>query len=240
MLPPPVGSDKPIKILIDGGPTGAVLDALAEILPPTDRSIDVLLMTHPHLDHFGGFIDVLQNYHVGVFLGGGRKADVDSYKELHDALVAQQVPYVQLVEGDAIRVGEYRLDILSPNSQELLAGDLNDVSVVGLFTAPEFKVLYTGDIGEDVEARLVQDYDVNVDVLKVGHHGSRFSSSEVFLKEASPAISIIEVGKNTYGHPAPAALERLLRYGSQIFRTDEQGIIEVVFENGKLKVLGGK
>jgi competence protein ComEC len=229
-----------IKVLIDGGPTGAVLDNLAEVLSPVDRRIDVLMMTHPQLDHFGGLIDVLNTYQVGVFVSSGRKADVEAYQELHDALVKNNVPYVQLTEGDALRIGDVRFDILSPSPQESLSGELNDSSVVALLTAPDFKALYTGDIGQSTESRLVREYDIDVDVLKVGHHGSRFSSSEEFLKEVSPAISVIEVGKNTYGHPTKAVLDRLAKYGSQIFRTDTQGLIKVVFENGQFQVLGGK
>lgn len=229
-----------IKVLIDGGPTGAVLDNLAEILSPVDRRIDVLMMTHPQLDHFGGLIDVLNTYQVGVFVGSGRKADVEAYQELHDALVKNDVPYVQLTEGDALKIGDARFDILSPSPQESLSGELNDSSVVALLTTPEFRALYTGDIGENIETRLVRDYDIDVDVLKVGHHGSRFSSSEAFLKEVSPAVSVIEVGKNTYGHPTKVVLDRLLKYGSQIFRTDTQGMIKIVFENGQFRVLGGR
>ncbi|MDO8601749.1 MAG: MBL fold metallo-hydrolase [bacterium] len=229
-----------IKVLIDGGPTGAVLDNLARILSPVDRRIDIVMMTHPQLDHFAGLIDVLNTYDVGAFVSSGRKADVEAYRELHQALVTNNVPYIQLTEGDALRIGEARFDILSPSSQESVSGELNDSSVVALLTTPDFRALYTGDIGENIESRLVRDYDIDVDVLKVGHHGSRFSSSEEFLKEASPAISVIEVGKNTYGHPTAAALDRLLKYGSQIFRTDQQGLIKIVFRNGQFQVLGAR
>ncbi len=240
VLPASAGSRRAVKILIDGGPTGAVLDNLAKIFSPVDRRIDVLIMTHPQLDHFGGLIDVLQTYEVGVFLGSGRKADVEAYAELRETLVAHGVPYLQVEEGDALVIGDARLDILSPSEQEVLSGELNDTSVVALLTTPDFKALYTGDIGANVEERLAREHDVNVDVLKVGHHGSRFSSSEGFLKEVSPAVSVIEVGKNTYGHPTKTVLDRLLKYGSQIFRTDEQGMIKVVFENGEFQVFGGK
>jgi len=240
VLPAGNGSAGTVKVLIDGGPTAAVLDNLSKILSPLDRRIDVLMMTHPQLDHFGGLIDVLKTYEVGVFVSSGRKADVEAYRELHDALVKNNVPYVQLTEGDALRVGDSRFEILSPSSQESVSGELNDSSVVALLATPNFKALYTGDIGENIETRLVRDYDINVDVLKVGHHGSRFSSSDAFLKEVSPSVSVIEVGKNTYGHPTKAALDRLLKYGSHIFRTDQQGLIRVVFENGELRVFGEK
>lgn len=228
------------KVLIDGGPTGAVLDGLGRVLSPLDRRIDVVMMTHPQLDHFAGLIEVLNLYDVGVFVGSGRVADVEAYRELREALMKNEVPYVQMKEGDAIMIGDARLDILGPSDEEVLSGELNDSSLVALLTVPEFKALYTGDIGFMVEERLVRDYDIDVDVLKVGHHGSRFSSGEVFLKEITPAISVIGVGKNTYGHPTKTVLDNLLRYGSRIFRTDTDGLIKIEYVDGALVVSGEK
>ncbi len=228
----PEAGGQSIKVLVDGGPTGAVLDALARALPATDRRIDVVIMTHPHLDHFGGLIDVLSLYDVGVFIGSGRRADVTAYRGLHEALIASEVPYIQVGEGDAITVGEYRLAILSPSSQEFLGGDLNDTSLAFILSAPEFKAFFAGDIGEGVEERLVRDYDINADILKVGHHGSRFSSSRPFLAEVSPEISVIEVGKNTYGHPAKEALDRLDEFSQNIFRTDTDGLVKIIYASG--------
>lgn len=226
------------KVLIDGGPTTAVLDGLARALSPLDRRIDVVMMTHPQLDHFAGLIEVLNLYDVGVFIGSGRTASVEAYRELHESLVKNKVPYIQVKEGDALIIGDARFDILSPSNEEVLSGELNDSSLVALLTVPEFKALYTGDIGFTVEERLVRDYDIDADVLKVGHHGSRFSSGDLFLKEVTPTVSVIGVGKNTYGHPTRVVLDRLLKYGSQVLRTDEQGMIKVVFTDGQLRVFG--
>lgn len=229
-----------VKVLIDGGPPGRVLDDLAKVLSPLDRRIDVLVMTHPQLDHFGGLIDVLDRYEVGVFLGSGRLAEISAYRELHEALVRNEVPYVQVSEGGRVRFGDVSMRVLAPSYDEATSGELNDSSVVLLAEALGLSLLYTGDIGVNVEERLVRDYDINVDVLKVAHHGSRFSSSEYFLAEATPAVSIIGVGDNTYGHPTREVLERLKSFGSRIFRTDERGLIKVVFENGQLGVYGGR
>lgn len=96
--------------------------------------------------------------------------------------------------------------------------------------------LYTGDIGMTTEERITKDHDVDIDVLKVAHHGSRFSSSDVFLKEATPLLAIISVGKNTYGHPSPEAVDRIKNVTNTILRTDEEGIIKVSVFNKKLKV----
>jgi competence protein ComEC len=229
------------KVLIDGGPTAAVLDNLAKILPPTDRYIDLLMMSHPQLDHFAGFIDVLKNYQVGAFIGNGRKGNIGAYTELDKQLTAQGAPYIELSEGDAIVVGNSRFDILSPTADELLSGELNDTCLVARLQTPQYSALYTGDIGANIEERLVRDYDLKSDILKVGHHGSRFSSSEAFVKEVDPKISVIEVGAhNTYGHPTKQALTNLASVADQVLRTDTQGLLKIIFEDEQLKILQQK
>lgn len=230
-----------IQILIDGGPDGKrLLENLEQILPPQDRRIDLLIMTHPQLDHFAGFIDVLKKYEVGAFLSSGRKVEIPAYKELISQLKKRDVPYIQVVEGDSIGVGQTKLRIVGPSPSELVSGELNDSSVVVLLESPEVKALYTGDIGFAVEKRLVEDYNIDVDVLKVGHHGSRFSSSEQFLAETTPELSAIIVGKNTYGHPTASALERLEKYSQKITRSDKDGIIQVIGGANALQVFNFK
>ncbi len=225
-------------IVIDGGPTSAILKNLDRVLAPTDRRIDLIVMTHPQLDHFAGLIDVVRTYDVGAFIGSGRRADIGAYQTLHQELIKHNVPYIQVSEGDEIRIGDSVLAILSPNISESLSGELNDSSVVVLLKTPRLSALYTGDIGENIEQRLVADYDLKADVLKVPHHGSRFSSSNVFVKEVDPKVAVIEVGaKNTYGHPTQAALSRLASVADQILRTDMQGILKIVFKDGALEIL---
>lgn len=223
------------QILVDAGPSGStLLKNLSQILPPQDRYIDILFMTHPQLDHFGGFIDVLKNYEVGAFIGNGRKADVAAYPELHALLERKKIPYIQLAEGDVVTIGDSQLIVLSPSQSELLSGELNDTSLVFMFASPEFKALYTADIGTNVEARLSKKYNLDADILKVGHHGSRFSSGESFLEAVSPEIAVIGVGKNTYGHPSKQTLDKLGKFTSQVYRTDKDGIIKIEVKDGSL------
>lgn len=230
---------EPIHILVDGGPDASVLRELGAALPPGDRYIDLVLMTHPQLDHFGGFVDLLERYDVGAFLGNGRKGEIRAYGALRELLAQKKIPYVQLREGDAVRAGDAHLAILSPSPEELLSGELNDTCLVAMLDAGGVRALYTGDIGANVEERLARDYDLRAQVLKVPHHGSRFSSSEPFLSEVHPAFAVIEVGKNRYGHPTPDALERLARAGARIFRTDHDGTVRMVLRNQELKVFTG-
>jgi len=225
-----------VKILIDGGPDAAVVERLAEVLPPHDRYLDLVVMTHTDLDHMGGLIDVLQTYKVGTFIGTGRKDDSDEYRELINALIEQQVPYAQLAEGDEINIGDTRLAVLSPNTQEVLSSEPNDAGLVFRLTSPNYSALFTADISTVVEGRLAKEYNLQSDILKVGHHGSKFSSSAEFLSGVSPRLAGIGVGKNRYGHPAPDALERIAKITRHIFRTDEQGTIKIVRNDNQLKV----
>ncbi|TSC88854.1 MAG: metallo beta-lactamase family protein [Parcubacteria group bacterium Gr01-1014_3] len=226
------------KLLIDAGnPDGKVLTALAKVLPPQDRYIDMLLMTHPQLDHFGGFIDVLKNYEVGAFIGNGRKGTAGAYQTLINELQNRGVPYIQLAEEDRIIHEDTALGILSPNSGDLLSSELNDTSLVTMLRDKNFKILFTADIGFNVENELMKRYDLSADILKVGHHGSRFSSGAEFLAAVKPKAAIIEVGKNTYGHPTPAALARLKSAGAQIFTTLEKGTMGSSWSGGVLKLV---
>ena len=104
------------------------------------------------------------------------------------------------------------------------------------FEASGFSALFTGDIGAATEAALAEKYDLRADILKVPHHGSKFSSSAAFLRDVAPAVAVVEVGKNSYGHPTASALDRLALVGAQIFRTDEQGTIKIVPAAESLRV----
>jgi competence protein ComEC len=98
------------------------------------------------------------------------------------------------------------------------------------------KALFTADISTEIEKILSKTADIKADILKVGHHGSKYSSSLDFLRVVSPKIAVIEVGKNSYGHPTIEALKRLVEIGSRIFRTDKDGIVKIINDNGNLKV----
>jgi competence protein ComEC len=229
-----------VQILVDGGPDSSVLRELGAALPSGDRYLDLVLMTHPELDHFAGLIEVLDRYEVGAFLGTGRRREAGAYGELAAVLAARDIPYVSVAEGDTIRIGGAALDVLGPSPGERLSGELNNSSIVFKIRNSAFRALFTGDIGSDVEQRLARDYDLRAHVLKVPHHGSRFSSTELFVQEIHPALAVIGVGeKNRYGHPTPDTLERLKRAGAQIFRTDQDGTVRIVLRDGKLKVFTG-
>ncbi|MBI2515107.1 MBL fold metallo-hydrolase [Candidatus Wolfebacteria bacterium] len=229
-----------VKILIDGGPDKKVLSELASILRPTDRYIDLVVMSHPQTDHFTGLIDVIKRYKVGVFISSGNPGPAKSYASLEKAIKDNNVPRVVLGEGDKIGYEENNFDVVAPSKVLLLSSEPNDWSLTMNLESQGIKALFTGDIDAKEEASLVQKYDLDIDVLKVAHHGSKFSSSLAFLRAATPQIAFIEVGRNTYGHPTKDALERLAAVGAQIFRADQNGTVKIEVADSKIKVFTKK
>lgn len=229
-----------VKVLIDGGPDKSALYNLEKILSPFDRYIDLVILSHPQLDHFGGLIDVLRRYKVGAFISNGRTHSIAAYKDLERAVLNSQALNVNLMEGDGVTYKESKLDIISPQADFLKSKELNDSTLVVLFESDGARALFTGDIGLNVEKYLIDNFDITSDILKVGHHGSKYSSSEDFLNKVNPKISVIEVGKNNYGHPTKEALERLGLIGSKIFRTDFDGLIKLTISGKNINIFKNK
>jgi competence protein ComEC len=227
-----------IRVLIDGGPINARLsEELARIFTFGNRYIDLVVLTHPQTDHFGGLIRILDEYAVGAFIGTGREGNAGTYVALREKIVEKNIPYVSVAEGDAISYGVHRLHVVHPDAASLVSSELNDTSMVAIYEGGGMRVLFTGDIAAHTEALLIEKYDVRADVLKVPHHGSRFSSSEPFLRAVHPALAVIEVGSNSYGHPVPEVLDRLAQAGARILRTDENGTIRVTGIGSTLRVI---
>lgn len=230
-----------VQVLIDGGPPNEmVLTELSRILPAYDRYIDVVVMTHAQLDHFGGLLDVLKNYRVGMFVWNGRKGGTQSSEEIPRVLAETGTPSIVLQAGDSVTYNGYVFSILFPSATYLKAAEANESGFVALLRTPEgLKALYTADVGSKTEALLVKQYGerMQAHVLKVGHHGSRFSTSDTFLGAVQPQVAAIEVGEgNRYGHPTQETLARLAVLGVRMFRTDENGTITVALRDGILRV----
>lgn len=121
------------------------------------------------------------------------------------------------------------------------SAELNDTGLVEFINSLGFKILLTADIGAETEKYLAKNFDLNADILKVAHHGSRFSSSEEFLAAVNPKVAVIEVAKrNNYGHPAQGTIQKLKSASAAVFRTDESGQIAAYFDGNKIKVFIGK
>jgi len=237
------------QLLVDGGPDNSVLSCLGKNMAFWDRRIEVVVLTHPEADHMTGLIEVVRRYEVGQFVAAKMVNDIPEYWQLKKAVVEKGVEVKELIKGDELRLGSVKLKVLWPwkRGSELLAwekadekaavlgsksyqGDVNEMSVVLEGSFGEFDWLLTGDIGEKEELELVREGLVrDIELLKVGHHGSKYSSSEVWLRQVSPEVAVISVGKkNRFGHPTEVVLDRLEKLGVRVLRTDEMGMIKVV------------
>lgn len=240
-------------MLVDGGPDPErTLRRLGLRLPFHRRSIDVVILTHPHQDHVAGLVEVLRRFEVGLVMHGGRAYDNPSYATMLE-LAAREGDGGGDVARQALAGMRLRLDaateveIVYPAAGDLTEplpdGDINNASVVAVVRFGSFSAILTGDAEDPVEQELLARNAVGRAVLlKVGHHGSDSSSGEEFLSVVTPLIAAISSGTgNSYGHPSPSTLAALAEVpGIQVFRTDLHGDIEVITDGRSTWVRTGR
>lgn len=217
-----------IQVLVDAGPGSAVLQALPTVMPALDRSLDAVVATHPDADHIGGFVDLLPRYDIGAYIEPGIIKDTATAKKVLAEVAEQKIPRVVARRGMTMDLGGGAiLEVLYPDRDVTYIGSdkANEGAIVMRLNYGATCALLMSDVGAGVEGNLISLTNPNCDILKVGHHGSRFSSSDAFVKEVSPSVAIISVGKNSYGHPTPQALGVLKKYGAEILRTDQSGTV---------------
>jgi len=219
------------QILIDGGKNGAVLSGLGKSMPFWDRSLDVVIATHPDADHIGGLPDVLMRYDVGTVIESGNMSDTAVYEEFKKDIEHEGAVHIMGKSGTIIRLGDDAyLEILFPDrpSEEVAQWESNMASLVVRLVHGTSVAILTGDAPDDVEEYLVGVYGgaLRGDVLKVGHHGSKTSTSPAFLASVLPAYAAISVGcDNTYGHPSADVVSSLKSVGVIVSSTCEEGTI---------------
>jgi len=218
------------QILVDGGPDNSVLSCLGKVMPFWDRKIELVILTHPEADHLTGLIEVVKRYQVGKLMKTKAVNETPEFQALTAAIEKRQVKVQELTSGDKIKLKQLNLEILWPFNKGLsFVKNFNQGSVVILGQYGSFSFLLPGDITETEEQTLVNLGSLKpVDLLKVAHHGSKFSTSQRFLEAVQPKTAVISVGKNSFGHPTPEVLGRLKAVGAKILRTDELGTVEVV------------
>jgi len=242
------------QVLIDGGPSKAILRELSKVMPFYDRSIDVVLATHADQDHVGGLPDVLNKYDVNIFMETGVPGESSSYKELEKIIEekSQGLPLGNLKgetlkkilarRGMEVDLGEGAiLQVLFPD-RDPSGMETNTSSIVARLVYGENEFLFTGDSPQAIENYLVsvsqgqplkvvpEGLPLTSDVLKAGHHGSKTSSSAAFVSAVSPEYVVISAGKdNRYGHPNQEVLDIITNFGAKILRTDLSG--RIVFKS---------
>jgi competence protein ComEC len=237
---------KQTQVLIDGGPNSKVIDCLNEHMPFWDRDIEMMVLTHPEADHDTGLSEVVSKFKVKKFVVNGIVKDNATFWKLQNEVAADNIPVYLPKAGDIFKVGDLQFTVLWPenklgselawqkiaeNDQSKILGSyavnekLNDTGIALELKYGQKKALFMADLSSEAENKLNLE---DVDILKVAHHGSKYSTGTQFLELIKPELAVVSVGKNSYGHPTPETLTRLQNIGAKILRTDENGEVEFI------------
>lgn len=225
-----------VDILVDGGPDKKVLECLSRHMPFWDRSLDVVILTHPDADHITGLIDVIERYQISYLFTQPNPGKTQIYELFTNVLAEKKLSAKYVSRGDRFSIGgETSFKIIWPASDETdqtnqnsSKSSLNRFSVITLVTHGKFSALLTGDAGSEIQDKIASSIG-DIDVLKVPHHGSKTGMSDYFLSLTKPELALISVGgNNKYGHPTKFILDLLKKRGVKTLRTDQMGDIEIL------------
>lgn len=196
-------------------------------------SFDMVVGTHPHEDHVGGMSYIVDSFDIKKLYLPDAISSSKYFEKLLDSIEKKNYEISIPEINQKISIGEMNFEVLYTSSDE---SDLNNTSIVLKLTYGNTSYLFMGDAPTKAEKKIL-DKDIDVDVLKVGHHGSKYSSGKEFLKKVSPTYSIIQVGKNNkYKHPSENTLEKLESIGSKVYRTDIDGTIKIVSDGKDITI----
>ena len=228
------------QVLLDGGRGGAVLRELGTVMGFSDRTIDMVVATHPDLDHIGGLIDVFERYEVTTVLMTENVADTPAYDALIESIESEGVDILYARKGQVFDLGvgsggTTTLTILFPD-RDPTNWESNTSSIIVRLVYGESEFFFSGDAPKEVEEYLVGTGALlQSDVLKVGHHGSKTSTAETFVSAVDPTYAVISAGKdNSYGHPHKEVTELLTRYGVTQKNTADEGSISFASDGERL------
>ena len=234
-------------MLVDGGPNDMVLACLGKHMPFWDRSIDIVVLTHPERDHLQGLITVIERYRVGYVVRSDITNASDGFitfeKRIKDHAMNERI----VVAGEQIDIGGAQVSVIWPSSDQIAGmkprvasyessvlgastGNLNDGSIVLWVRYGMFDAWFSGDADTHVESKYRGSSlaDRTIEVLKVPHHGSKTGMSSDYLDWLKPTLAVISAGRNTYGHPSQIILSLLADESVRVLRTDKEGDIEIV------------
>ncbi len=217
-----------VQVLVDGGANSQVLRELGKVMPFYDRSIDVVIATHADQDHIGGLVEVLKRFKVDLFIRSNATSSSAVYLELENLIKVKKIKEEVIISPEILSLGPgAELDILFP-TQNTTGWETNDASIVSKLVYGGNSFLLPGDSPQLIEKYLVGKYGdfLDSDVLKVGHHGSKNSSAELFVGTVSPAYAVISAGlNNRYGHPSPEVLDIFTQFQDKVLQTLGGGMI---------------
>jgi len=226
------------EVLIDGGEKSpGVIGYVSKYI---DGPLEVMVATHPHADHIGGLIKVLEVFQVEEIWLNGDTSTSSTYQEFMAAVNAEQATVNYAKRGSTISSKNLNFSILNP--PDTLFCKTNNNSIVLRLKYGDTEFLFTGDAEKEAEAiMLTAGNELQTQILKVGHHGSRTASTKAFLERVKPEVAILMVGKNNrYGHPHQETLTALKETGAKIYRTDTNGTIIVLTDGKDCKIQTSK
>ncbi|MHB8279612.1 MAG: ComEC/Rec2 family competence protein, partial [Candidatus Humimicrobiaceae bacterium] len=229
-----------INILIDGGTKSSSKKVVSYIKSLGIDKLSIVISTHPHEDHIGGLISVINSFKVDNVIDAGINHTSATFKNYLKAIKAKSINYLTPSPGESFDLGtNVKLIVYGPYKR--YSNDLNNSSVVVKLIYGSTSFLFEGDAESKEESQLISGgLDLSATVLKVGHHGSKTSSTLSFLNKVNPKISVISVGKgNSYGHPAKTTIDNLLALGSTVYRTDTTGDIIIESDGSTVNVTRG-
>ena len=189
--------------------------------------------THPHEDHIGGMDDIINNFKIDNYYMSNKLSTTKTFMDVLDALDGRNLKYTVPNKGDTLKLGDANIKVIYPGDDK---SNINDSSIVLKITYGKNSFLLTGDATSNVERKIYNE-DIKSDVLKVAHHGSSYSSIDVFLDKVKPYYAVISVGKNNiYNHPSNKTLEKLNKRNIKVYRTDLDGTIVFISDGDNLSV----
>ena len=227
-------------IFIDTGDVDEHPKLEAALKKENIKTVDKLIITHPHADHLGGASVIFKNCEVKAVYDNGEPTTTKLYRDYLKTIKAKGIPYKALVDGDVLDFGGgVSFRVLGPTAQMVKEGgkkngkpNLNINSIVGRLEYGNFTMLFTGDAEKETEKAVLSHHsaaEIKSLVLKAPHHGSKTSSTAAFLKAAAPEAVAISCGAgNEYGHPHTEVLERYKKFNIKVYRTDQGGTIAVI------------
>ena len=232
-------------VVIDAGPRFDGSDAGQRVVVPFlrrqgVRRLSAIVVSHAHADHLGGIPAVLERFPADVVIEPGDLSDDSRYLEFLGQLEAEGIRWHPGRPGDSFTLDSVTFTVLHPDTTWAeWGGDLNEDSIVLLVRYRDFTALFSGDAGERAE-KLIGRRSGPVDLLKVGHHGSRTATGDEFLQQIQAKAAVISVGTNTYGHPSPAATARLRAHNVPTWRTDQDGAVTVTTDGVEMSVCAAR
>ena len=227
------------QVVVDGGPGTKIVDCLGQKMPFWDRTLEMVVLTHPEKDHLEGLLEVLVRYEVKMIVTSGVVNDTELFNAWQEALKKEGAKVHTAKAGDKLVIDSLTMDILWPTAEKLALwkltapSEINESSIVSRVTFGQFCAYLTGDIPKEIFQTLINK---PCQVLKISHHGSKTGTNQDIIESVDPKVAIIQVGKNSFGHPHKEVIDLLESKVVEIYRNDSNGIIEMSTDGKSFKV----